>query len=158
LRHQVRFEFFFYNPNVHPQAEYDLRKNEIVRYAAKMGVPCLEEMYDPDRWDEVVRGHEADPERGSRCSLCFEMRLLKTAEVAASRGYSVIATTLAISRRKNCAQVAEAGRRAAAAVPGITYLDCNWRKQGGVQRMDEIVQAEGFYRQQYCGCHYSQKC
>lgn len=151
----VEFIVFFYNPNIHPYAEYDRRKAEIVRYALKMGIRVVDADYDSERWMERMKGHEADPERGVRCSLCFEFRLRATAAYAAEHGYSVISSTLGISRRKNFDQVTEAGKRAASQFPGVTYLDYNWRKNGGSSRMDAITQQEGFYRQSYCGCRYS---
>ena len=155
LQEKIGLEIFFYNPNIHPRPEYDLRKNEIIRYANKKGIRSIDAEYDPERWIELVRGHETDPEQGERCSLCFEMRLLRTAEYAAARGFSVISTTLGISRRKNFDRVTEAGRRAALSVSGVHYLDCNWRKKGGAERADAIEKAEAFYRQAYCGCCYS---
>lgn len=148
---------FFYNPNVHPQDEYERRKAEIVRYAAKVGVVCIEGAYDTERWHGLVKGREADPERGQRCSICFEMRLAMTAVLATEQGIPVFATTLSISRWKNFEQICLAGERVAASFPGLTYWNCNWRKNNGSQRMQEIVRQEQFYRQSYCGCCYSHK-
>lgn len=148
---------FFYNPNIHPEGEYLRRKNEIVLYAKKVGVSFVDADYDPGRWLAHVKGHEKDAERGERCSMCFEFRLRATAQYAAENGFSLISSTLGISRRKNFEQVTEAGLRAASSYPGVTYLGYNWRKNGGSARMDQIIQQEGLYRQAYCGCIYSQK-
>ncbi len=157
LHAEVRLTIFFYNPNIYPEGEYNRRKHEIVQYAGKRGVAFVDVDYDPDRWLNYVRGHEMEKERGVRCSLCFECRLLKTAAFAAENGFADISSTLGISRRKKLEQVTDAGRRAAACYPGVTYLDYNWRKNGGVARMDEIAKHEQFYRQQYCGCMFSIK-
>ena len=146
---------FFYNPNIHPSTEYERRKNELIRYAHTQGIPCIEAEYDPERWASIVQGHESDPERGERCSLCFGMRLQRTAQYAAANGFSVIATTLGLSRRKDREQVAAAGRWAATTVDSVSYFDYDWRKGGGSQRGDEIARNEGFYRQRYCGCRFS---
>lgn len=157
LQDQIEFVLFFYNPNIHPYAEYDRRKQEILKFARKMGVGIVDADYEPEIWMERMKGHEADPEMGERCSLCFEMRLKKTALYAEEHGYPVISSTLGISRRKNFDQVTAAGKRAASKVQGVTYLEYNWRKNGGVIRMDEISREENFYRQTYCGCMYSYK-
>lgn len=85
------------------------------------------------------------------------MRLYKTAQYAASSGYELFATTLAMSSQKRMDQIAEAGRRAAAAFPGTSFLDYPWRRGGSVQEMSKIVQEHQMYRQNYCGCLYSKK-
>jgi predicted adenine nucleotide alpha hydrolase (AANH) superfamily ATPase len=148
---------YFYNPNIHPEEEYLHRKHELVQYAIKRGVSCVDADYDPDMWLDYVKGHEMDKERGDRCRLCFEFRLYKTAAYAAEHEFSLISSTLGISRRKNFDQVTDAGRRAATQFPGISYLDYNWRKNGGIPQMDLIVEHEQFYRQKYCGCIFSKK-
>ncbi len=152
---QVEFSIFFYNPNIHPETEYQLRKREILKYAASMNISCIDAEYDVHRWMAHVKGFEKEPERGARCSLCFAFRLVKTAEYASQHGFSAISTTLGISRRKDFDQVTRAGREAAALFPGIAYIDRNWRKGGGVQRMAEIMKEQQLYRQTYCGCCYS---
>lgn len=146
---------FFYNPNIHPRAEYFLRKEENKLFAGRLGIPFVDGDYLPDRWLQDVQGLESEPERGRRCSLCFTLRLEATARYAAEQGIPVFATTLGISRWKDLAQVDDCGQRAAAKYSGVSYWDCNWRKGGGSQRMIEISRHEGFYHQEYCGCRYS---
>lgn len=146
---------YFYNPNIYPKEEYELRKREVIRFAQKLNVPFVDADYEADAWLEATRGHEGDTERGARCSICFEMRLGKTAAYAAQHGFKVFATSLGISRWKDLEQVNRAGRRAAARFPGIVFWDRNWRLEGGQDLMEKISQEENFYRQKYCGCTYS---
>ena len=146
---------YFYNPNIHPIEEYLLRKEENIRYAEKMRIPFVDDDYDKERWFEMMKGHEKDPERGERCTMCFEMRFVKTAEYAAQNGFKIITSCLGISRWKDFEQVTTAGEKAAALYPGIQYWDYNWRKDKGSERMIEISKKEEFYQQQYCGCAYS---
>ena len=146
---------FFYNPNIHPQKEYEIRKNENIRYAQKLGITFVDADYDPDNWFNMAKGHEWDPERGARCGKCFKMRFIKTAEYAAHHGIAVITSCLGISRWKDFDQVTQAGIQAASLFPGVSYWDFNWRKNGGSARMYEISKEEQFYQQQYCGCIYS---
>jgi hypothetical protein len=68
LASAVDFSIFFYNPNIHPKKEYDIRKEENIRFAEKMGIPFVDADYDKDRWFERVRGLEWEPERGQRCT------------------------------------------------------------------------------------------
>lgn len=146
---------FFYNPNIYPQEEYERRKREVIRYAAKLAVPCVDADYDSGRWSEAVKGYEDEPERGERCSRCFEMRLGKTATHASREGFGVFTTSLGIARWKDFAQVTRAGLKAAGLFPGLVYWEMNWRKGGGTEMMSRITNEENFYRQNYCGCVYS---
>ena len=151
----VELTVYFYNPNIHPRKEYEIRKNENIRYAEKMGIPFIDADYDADRWYEQMKGHEMDPERGERCGMCFEMRFVKTAEYAHQNGFKVITSCLGISRWKDFDQVTRAGQKAASLFPGVSYWEFNWRKRGGSSRMYEIAKEENFYKQEYCGCTYS---
>lgn len=151
----VELTIYFYNPNIHPQKEYLIRKEENIRYAKKMNIPFIDADYDPEYWFDLTKGHEDDPERGERCSMCFDMRFVKTADYASKNGFKVISSSLGISRWKDFDQVTQSGVKAAALFPGITYWQRNWRKRGGSQRMIDLAKEESFYQQQYCGCAYS---
>ena len=151
----LELTIFFYNPNIHPKREYEMRKQENIRYAEKLGIPFVDADYDVENWYERVKGHEDDPERGERCSLCFDMRFLRTALYAKENNFKVITSSLGISRWKDMDQINRAGVGAASQFEGITYWEFNWRKQGGSQRMIELAKEEEFYAQQYCGCVYS---
>lgn len=151
----IDYTIFFYNPNIHPLKEYELRKNENIRFAEKFGVPFIDADYDRDNWFERARGMEDEPERGIRCTMCFDMRFERTALYAHEHGFPVITSSLGISRWKNMQQINDCGIRAAARYPGLSYWDYNWRKGGGSSRMIEISKREAFYQQEYCGCVYS---
>jgi hypothetical protein len=73
---------FFYNPNIHPIEEYEIRKEENIRFAKKLGMPIIDADYDRDEWFERTKGQENEPERGERCSTCFDMRFERTAQYA----------------------------------------------------------------------------
>ena len=151
----IALTILFYNPNIHPLAEYELRKEENIRYAEKLGLPFIDLDYDKDNWFERVKGLEWEPERGARCTACFDMRFERSALYAAEHGFTVFTSTLGISRWKDMAQINGCGQRAAARYPQLQYWDYNWRKGGGSQRMIEIAKEEQFYQQEYCGCVYS---
>jgi len=151
----IDYTIFFYNPNIHPQKEYELRKSENIRFAEKFGVPFVDADYDVDNWFARAKGMENEPERGARCTICFDMRFERTALYAHEQGFSVITSCLGISRWKNMEQINACGVRAASRYPGMIYWTLNWRKKGGAQRMVEISKREQFYMQEYCGCVYS---
>ncbi|MRJ10148.1 hypothetical protein EDL98_03535 [Ornithobacterium rhinotracheale] len=151
----IDFTIFFYNPNIHPRKEYDLRKDENIRYAEKHNIPIIDADYDVDNWYARARGMEFEPERGIRCTMCFDMRFERTALYAYEHGFDTITSSLGISRWKNFAQINDCGERAAQKYEGLTYWTHNWRKKGGSARMLEISKRERFYMQEYCGCAYS---
>lgn len=151
----IDFTLFFYNPNIHPLKEYELRKNENIRFAERFGIPFVDADYDRDDWFARAKGMENEPERGIRCTMCFDMRFERSALYAYEHGFAVMTSSLGISRWKNMQQINDCGHRAAARYPGLIYWDYNWRKGGGSGRMIEISKREHFYQQKYCGCIYS---
>jgi len=152
---EIDYTVFFYNPNIHPKDEYLRRKEEHIRYADRHSVPVVDADYDPDTWFALTKGLEHEPERGHRCTLCFEMRLKRAALYAHEHRFPVLTSSFGISRWKNMTQVNDCGQRAVAPYEGLVYWDHNWRKGGGSNRMIEVAKREAFYRQDYCGCVYS---
>ncbi len=157
LESSIDLTLFFYNPNIHPKNEYELRKSEIVRFAEKMNVSIVDSDYDPDTWFNRVEGLELEPERGKRCSACFDMRLERAALFAVENGFKVFTSSFGISRWKDSHQVNTAGTNAANRHPNLIYWTYSWREEGGQKRMYEVTKREQFYRQKYCGCIYSER-
>lgn len=151
----IEFTIFFYNPNIHPEKEYLIRKEENVRFAKELGVDFIDADYDSKNWFERVKGMEWEPERGERCTECFDMRFERTALYAHENGFDTITSCLGISRWKDMDQINGSGLRAAARYPDMHYWTFNWRKDGGSARMIEISKRERFYQQEYCGCVFS---
>lgn len=155
LHSKIDFTIFFYNPNIHPVQEYEIRKHENIRFAKLHNIPFVEADYDKDNWFERARGLEMQPERGKRCSMCFDMRFDRTALHAHEHDFSIISSSLGISRWKDMDQINNSGIKAASKYPNLTYWTYNWRKNGGSARMYEIAKENSFYKQEYCGCVYS---
>lgn len=160
LSHDVRPTLYYCNPNIFPEEEYLIRKNECTRYATQLGLEIIDDDYDHESWLCEVRGLEDEPERGSRCLKCFKMRLLHAARKAVELGFEEFTTTLASSRWKSLDQINEAGRWAAERVfaetgKTVRFDDRNWRKGGLQQRRNELLKENGFYNQLYCGCEFS---
>ncbi len=151
---EIDTTIYFYNPNIHPFDEYELRKEENIRFAEKLGMPIIDADYDRDEWFSRTKGQENEPERGARCTTCFDMRFQKTAKYASENNFDIISSTLGISRWKDMKQINDSGERSSKP-HNLPYWDFNWRKQGGSSRMLEISKKENFYQQEYCGCVYS---
>lgn len=157
LQHGVRPTIYYCNPNIYPQEEYLIRKNECTRYAQALGLDIVDADYDHEAWRTHVKGLEHEPERGARCLACFKLRLLSTAQYAHDHGFRVITTTLMSSRWKSLDQINAAGAFAVSGFDDVIWWDHNWRKGGLSERRLQIIREYGFYNQQYCGCEYSMR-
>ncbi|MFV2040682.1 MAG: epoxyqueuosine reductase QueH [Candidatus Hydrothermarchaeales archaeon] len=147
---------FFYNPNIHPREEYDLRRLELEKYADEQDLPLIVSDYDVERWTGLTRGLEAEPEGGRRCTVCFQMRLEKTAQTAAELGFDAFTTTLSISPHKNSAVINAVGA-GVEREKGVLFLAEDFKKQDGFKKSVERSKRHGLRRQSYCGCVYSKK-
>ena len=132
LAQDIRPTLYYFNPNIFPQEEYEIRKSECSRYAQKLGLEIIDGDYDHTAWLSDVAGLEDEPERGKRCLQCFKIRLLATAKLADESGFRLFTTPLASSRWEK-----------------------NWRKGGLSERRKILLAENGFYNQQYCGCEFS---
>lgn len=155
IESNIELTIFFYNPNIHPKKEYEIRKEENIRFAEKLGIKFVDADYDVQNWFARAKGLEYEPERGERCTKCFDMRFERTALYAYENGFRLFTSSLGISRWKNMEQINECGIRSAKNYDGVNYWTYNWRKFGGAERMYEIAKREEFYKQEYCGCIFS---
>ena len=150
------FTVLFYNPNIDTDEEYQKRLAENERVCKKFGVPFVSFPYEPQIWRQAVRGLECEPERGRRCSVCFELRLKRAAQYAKANGFTAFSSVLGISRHKDLAQVNTAAARAAAQT-GMPYDDTNWRKGGTEELRRALIDEMQLYKQSYCGCEFSRR-
>ena len=155
LVHDIQPTLFYFNPNIYPVEEYEIRKAECTRYASSQGIEIIDGDYNHTLWLNEVKGLAFEPERGARCLQCFKIRLLETARQAEERGINRIATTLASSRWKSLEQIAEAGHWAVAQYHNVEFWEKNWRKEGLSERRRILLKENEFYNQQYCGCEFS---
>ena len=107
----IEFTIYFYNPNIHPLKEYLIRKEENIRFAKKFGIPFIDADYDRQNWFDRAKGMEWEPERGIRCTMCFDMRFEKAAEYAHEHGFPVFTSCLGISRWKDMNQINGCGHQ-----------------------------------------------
>lgn len=149
---------FYYNPNIYPDEEYEMRVREQQRFIrafpAKHPIDFIEGAYDKERFYEMARGLEAVPEGGQRCFQCYELRLREAGELAKARGFDYFTTTLSISPMKNAEKLNEIGLRLAEEL-GVAYLCSDFKKRNGYKRSTELSREYGMYRQDYCGCVFS---
>ncbi len=150
----------YYNPNITEEREYRYRFDELHRYVREAGlsdyIRFIEVEYDPDSFLGRVSGHEDDREGGARCAICFSQRLGYTARLCREGGYDYFATTLTISPLKNAEVINAVGERVGAQY-GANYLCTDFKKREGYKRSIELSKQYHLYRQNYCGCVFSEK-
>lgn len=144
---------FFYDPNIHPYSEYKLRYLDVQRSCKKLGIDLLEGEYDFEVWMDLVRGLEKEPEKGSRCEVCFDRRFDVSAHKALELGEKKITTTLLVSPLKSQEQLQRVGD-AFYEKNGVEFVFVDYRKGGGSQDQSRVTKEEQLYRQDYCGCIY----
>ena len=145
---------YFYNPNIWPTEEYDMRWVEAQKVEALLHFPLLEGGYEPKLWERRVRRFAAEPERGRRCDICYALRLDAAARTAAERGMPEFTTVLTVSRWKKAEVINRIGRMLGRK-HGLRFLEADLKKEGGFERSVELSRRHGLYRQKYCGCRYS---
>ncbi len=144
---------FFYDPNIHPYSEYQLRLLDVERSCKKLGIELIEGEYDFESWMDAVRGLEKEPEKGSRCEVCFDRRFEVSAHKALELGESTMTTTLLVSPKKSQEQLTRSGE-AFEASHGVKFVAFDYRKNGGTNDQGRVSKEEQLYRQDYCGCLY----
>lgn len=142
---------FFYDPNIHPYSEYYLRLLDVRRSCKMLGIELLEGEYDTEAWLEAVRGLENEPEKGARCSVCFDRRFEVTAEKAVELLDESFTSTLLTSPKKSLVQLKRTGD-ALANKYGLKFLAPDYRKASGTQEQNILAKQDALYRQDYCGC------
>lgn len=144
---------YFYNPNIMPREEYDKRAEEMRRFLSEApfckNVGLVVGPYESELYLDAVKGLEQEPERGARCTLCYEMRLRKTFEQAGE--YDFFATTLTLSPLKDAERLNAIGTR----IGDEKYLCSDYKKQNGYLDSLRLSQEYGLYRQNFCGCPFS---
>lgn len=160
IANHFKVVIFYYNPNISEEEEYQKRVNELKKFICsfktKYEVSLIEGKYDPERFFEMARGLENEPEKGSRCFKCYKLRLEETAKIADQLGYKYFCTTLTLSPHKNSKWLNEIGEGLDKEYQAA-YLYSDFKKKNGYKRSIELSKEYDLYRQDYCGCIYSKK-
>ena len=148
---------YYFNPNITDETEYYKRQTELENFLnCRYGneIKLISEKFDSDTFYKAIKGRENDLEGGSRCKICYTLRLAKTALTAKELGYDYFTTTLSVSPHKNAEWLNEIGVIEGAKI-GVNYLYADFKKQGGYLRSIELSKEFNLYRQDYCGCEFS---
>lgn len=151
-----KFCGYFYNPNIHPYDEYLMRLKDVQRSCEMLDIPLIVGEYDLQDWLEGSKGLEEEPEKGERCSFCFDYRLSSSVKVAKEYHCSEFTTTLLASPMKSQQELFAQGE-AIAKKEGLGFLPIDVRGSGGTKVQNELAKGANLYRQNYCGCLYALK-
>lgn len=150
----------YYNPNISPYEEYIKRKNEQIKLIneikTKNNINILDCDYDNEIYRTLIKGLENEPERGNRCTICYKMRIEKTAILAKEKNYDFFCTTLSVSPYKNSNLINEIGKEMEQKY-NIKWLYSDFKKNDGYKQSIELSKKYNLYRQNYCGCIYSKR-
>ena len=151
---------FFFNPNISPEEEYRFREEELSRLIGEMPLPSSVKLmsgrYDPEEFYSMAKGKEELDEGGARCFDCYKLRLRESARIAKENGFDFFCTTLSISPYKNAEWLNSIGKELADEY-GVEYLFSDFKKKSGYKRSCELSDIYSLYRQDYCGCEFSQR-
>jgi predicted adenine nucleotide alpha hydrolase (AANH) superfamily ATPase len=142
----------WYNPNIHPCTEFVKRMESVKKLEELEGIKVIYfDSYEPEKWFREVVFRE---ERPVRCQLCYSLRLELTAQIAKKGKFDAFTSTLFYSKyqsRELMVPIAQSASRKY----GVPFLDVDFRE--GWKEGIELSREYGLYRQQYCGCLYSEK-
>jgi epoxyqueuosine reductase len=156
LKKEYALTLFFYNPNIWPGEEYGRRLDEAKKTARRLGLKMIVGEYDHGRWLQAIKGHEQDEEKGERCRICYRLRLEEAAELAKNKNIDNFTTTLSVSPHKDAVVINEIGRSLAVS-RSIKFLERDFKKNNGFKNACLFSRRLGLYRQNYCGCEFSQR-
>lgn len=154
LKNDYDLTIYYYNPNIDTEEEFNHRLSEEIRYCQEVGIPVMEDGYNPEEFECKIKGLEREKEGGARCPVCFKIRLDRTALKAKELGYDCFGTTLTVSPHKN-AEIINSIGKAIELERGVEFIEGNYKKQDGYKKSIELSKKYDLYRQNYCGCKYA---
>lgn len=160
LKDYFDITILYYNPNIYPIEEYNKRKQEQINLIKSLQsnnkIDFLDCDYENDIYEEKIKGYEHFKERGPRCNICFKLRLERTAKLAKENNFDYFCTTLTVSPYKNAYLINQIGKELSNEY-NIKWLYSDFKKNDGYKKSIELSKKFNLYRQDYCGCIYSQK-
>lgn len=150
----------YYNPNISPKDEYLKRKEEQIRLISSIEhtnkIDIIDCDYDNEIYEKSIKGYEKCPERGERCTICFNLRLEMTAKIAKKNNFDYFCSTLTVSPYKNAKLINEIGKDLEKKYD-VKWLYSDFKKADGYKKSIELSKKYNLYRQDYCGCKYSKR-
>ncbi len=156
LQKEYNVTGYFYNPNIHPRQEYELRLKEARKVTGILKVKLIEDIYDDQRWFKMTQKYKDDPEKGRRCDICYAIRLERTAQKADELGFDIFTTVMSLSPWKKADVLNRLGGMFSRRY-SIDFLEADFKKKDGFHKSVELSRSHSLYRQNYCGCLFSKE-
>ncbi len=156
LKEKYELDVYFYNPNIHPKKEYEIRLNEIKRLCRHHQIKLHIGEYDTKKWFMITKRYKFEKEGARRCLMCYSMRMLETIKLAKKLNFDFFTTTLSVSPLKKYDKIRHIGNVLSKKY-SILFEDTDFKKKDGFKHSVELSKNFGFYRQNYCGCVYSMR-
>jgi len=150
---------FWFNPNIEDEMEYKKRLDNFKNYTKIIGASNIiinNYQTNNPKWHKEIFGLENEPEGGKRCQKCIQFRLEKTADYAKKNQFDVFGTTMTVSPRKNAKMINKIGQELSQKYK-IDFLSADFKKNNGFLISTQLSKKFNLYRQNYCGCKYSNK-
>lgn len=154
LQEKYALSLFFSNPNIHPEAEYLKRKEEVIAIAKQFDLPLIIDHYNHDSWLLDIKGLEQEPEKGKRCYRCYQYRMRKVAQKTSELNFDFFSTTLSVSPYKVYQYIKKIGEELAEQY-SVGFHDQDYKKKDGFKKAASLSRELNLYRQNYCGCEFS---
>lgn len=154
----------FYNPNIDTKEEFNKRLLylEKVLFVNKYSFPIIYKKYNHNEFITFTTGLENEPEGGLRCEKCIMLRLNYSKDIALNyikennlqNHTNYLCTSLSVSPHKNAKLIYDIGCKVCEG-KNITYLPSDFKKENGYLKSIVLSKEYGLYRQNYCGCEFS---
>lgn len=144
---------YFYDPNIHPYSEFLLRYKDTQKICKKYGISLICGGYDYEQWLKGTNGLENEPEKGKRCSFCFDFRFNSSAKLAKQLRQKTITTTLLMSPKKEFSQLIASMQKICEKLK-LEFVAPDYRKHGGTNEQMQMARQDKLYHQNYCGCMF----
>lgn len=161
LKDAFEITILYNNSNIYPYSEYHRRLDELKRYLHQLNttlstpIQLIETEYQNLDYTKKLAPLKDEPERGKRCLLCYRLRMQEGFSYAVEHHFDYYTTVMTISRQKDSQVLNQMGAELQSLYPQVTYFHSDFKKNNGILKANELIQAHELYRQDYCGCVYS---
>ena len=152
---------FYNNSNIYPENEFDLRFNTLENYIFKLNkeyncnIKLIKRNYNNDYFNSILEKRSNDREGSIRCFMCYSLRYKELVEYASEHNFDYVCSVMTISRQKNEEMINKILEGYSSKHSNLKYLYSNFKKDGGLEKAQQIIKKDKFYSQNYCGCKFS---
>lgn len=152
---------FYNNSNIYPLSEFELRYETLKSYIDNLNttyninIKLIKREYKNEQFNKILEKRKDDKEGSTRCFMCYSLRYKELVEYASENNFEYVCSVMTISRQKNEEMINKILEGYSSKFPNIKYLYSNFKKDGGLEKAQQIIKKEKFYSQNYCGCKFS---